>query len=67
VFLRFYIYLHKGQFLTNIRARAQAWALRRLVEWEPFLKRDESRTSTRPLLELMAREHMDGLRNDGMS
>jgi hypothetical protein len=45
-------------------AQAQAWALRRLVEWEPFLKRDELRTSTRRLLELMVREHMDALRNE---
>ncbi len=45
-------------------AQAQAWALRRLVEWEPFLKRDELRTSTRRLLEMMVREHMDALRNE---
>jgi hypothetical protein len=42
-------------------AQIQAWALRRLVEWEPFLRRDELRTSTWRLLELMVREHMDAL------
>ena len=42
-------------------AQSQAWALRRLVEWEPFLRRDELRTSTRRLLELMVREHLDAL------
>ena len=45
-------------------AQAQAWALRRLVEWEPFLKREELRTSTRRLLEMMVREHMVALRNE---
>jgi hypothetical protein len=42
-------------------AQSQAWALRRLVEWEPFLRSDELRTSTRRLLELMVREHLDAL------
>jgi hypothetical protein len=46
------------------RAQAQAWALRRLVEWWPFLKRDELRTSSRRLLELMVRDHMDALRHE---
>ncbi len=45
-------------------AEAQAWALRRLVEWGPFLKRDELRTATRRLLEIMVREHIDALRNE---
>jgi hypothetical protein len=46
------------------QAMAQAWALRRLVEWEPFLHRDELRTSSRRLVELMVRDHMDVLRNE---
>jgi hypothetical protein len=45
-------------------AQSQAWALRRLVEWEPFLRSDELRTSTRRLLELMVRDHMDALRKE---
>jgi hypothetical protein len=45
-------------------AQAHAWALRRLVEWGPFLERDELRTATRRLLEIMVRDHMDALRNE---
>jgi len=45
-------------------AHAQAWALRRLVEWEPFLRRDRLRTSTRRLLQLMVQDHMEALRNE---
>ncbi len=45
-------------------ANAQAWALRRLAEWEPFLKRDTLRTSSRRLLQLMVRDHMNGLRSE---
>lgn len=42
-------------------AYAHAWALRRLVDWQPFRKRDELRASTRRLLEIMIRDHMDAL------
>ena len=45
-------------------AHAQAWALRRLVEWEPFLRRDRLRTSARRLLQLMVQDHLEALRNE---
>jgi hypothetical protein len=45
-------------------ANAQAWALRRLVEWEPFLKRETLRTSSRRLVQLMVRDHMEALRSE---
>ena len=45
-------------------AHAQAWALRRLVGWEPFLRRDKLRTSTRRLLQLMVQDHMEALRDE---
>jgi hypothetical protein len=45
-------------------AQAHAWALRRLVEWGPFLRRHELRTSSLRLLDLMVRDHMAGLRHD---
>lgn len=43
-------------------AMSQAWALRHLAEWEIFLKRGELRTSTRRLMDLMVRDHMDALK-----
>jgi hypothetical protein len=46
------------------QAREQAWALRRLAEWDLFRRRDKLRTSTRRLLELMVREHMTALRKE---
>ncbi len=46
------------------RALAQVWALRRIVEWEPFVHRDELRTSTRGLVELMVRDHLNALANE---
>jgi len=46
------------------RALAQAWAVRRLVEWDPFLKREKLRISTRRLLQLMVQDHMQALRNE---
>ena len=45
-------------------AQAQAWALRRLVEWGPFLGRGELRISSQRLLDLMVRDHMDALRSE---
>ncbi|MFN7997897.1 MAG: hypothetical protein U0Q18_30030 [Bryobacteraceae bacterium] len=42
-------------------AQAQAWALRRLVEWGPFLDRAQLRTATRRLLEVMVRDHLEAL------
>src|SRR5713226_8732172 len=45
-------------------ALSQAWAVRRLVEWDPFLKREKLRISTRRLLQLMVQDHMEALRNE---
>jgi len=45
-------------------AQAHAWALRRLVEWGPFLGRSALRTSSQRLLDLMLRDHMEGLRGE---
>jgi len=45
-------------------AQAQAWAVRRLVEWRPFLARRELRTSSQRLLDLMIRDHMAALRSE---
>ena len=44
--------------------QGQAWALRRLVEWGPFLARHELRTSSERLLDLMVRDHIDALRSE---
>ena len=46
------------------QAQALAWALRRLVQWEPFQKRDGLRTSAQRLIELMVRDHMVDLQNE---
>src|SRR5206468_1116796 len=45
-------------------AQEQAWALRQLAQWYPMLKRAELRTSTRRLLELMVREHLNALKQE---
>lgn len=56
--------LSRAALVHSEAAQAQAWALRRLVEWGPFLARDQLRTSTGRLLELMVRDHMDALRKE---
>jgi anti-sigma factor RsiW len=43
-------------------ALEEAWALRRLAELSSSLKTEELRTSSRRLLELMVRDHLDALR-----
>jgi hypothetical protein len=42
----------------------QAGALRRLAQWNGILKRADLRTSTRRLLELMVRDHLNALKSE---
>ena len=44
-------------------AQAEAWALRRLASWDTFAKIEDLRISTRRLLELMVRDHLNALRS----
>ena len=45
-------------------AQEQAWALRQLAQWYPWLKQGELRTSTRGLLEVIIRDHVDALKRE---
>lgn len=45
-------------------AQEQAWALRRLAQWYPWLRQGELRTSTRGLLEVIIRDHLDALKRE---
>src|SRR5206468_2629974 len=45
-------------------AQEQAWALRQLAQWYPWLKQGELRTSSRRLLELMVRDHITALKEE---
>lgn len=55
--------LSQKTLISSEAVLSQAWALRQLAQWNPLLKQRDWRTSTRRLLEVMVRNHLDALKS----